>query len=385
MKILFLGSGIQDWDKYPNPKYGREVQMWGILRNLQKIGNETILLKAGNKNYEEIIDGVSIQNLKLPNFGKNPISRIVHMLIFSKKAESVIQELKPDIISFHYRLSSYFPSRLNIPYTYTIHVPTILKSYKRCAMANNVLNFPFFILDDIIDKKLLINSKSIIVLNKYMAEYLENIGYKNINVIPNAVDINEFNCAKSDNYILYAGQLEWVKQVDMLIEAFSLLDNEVINKNKLIIIGKGSNKNKLNKLVKSKNLKNCVNFIPWLERDEMLQFMSKCSVFVLPSKFETFGNVVIEAMASSKPVIASNIPGPQDIIIHEFDGFLFENKNVYELKKYLELLLMSEDLRKIIGRNALQSVKKKFTFDKISADYNRIFNRMLHYEYNKKT
>jgi glycosyltransferase involved in cell wall biosynthesis len=67
-----------------------------------------------------------------------------------------------------------------------------------------------------------------------------------------------------------------------------------------------------------------------LDRQEVAQYMDKCDFFVLPSRYETFGVVYIEAMASGKPVIAVKNGGPDDFV-KDFNGILIEPENVEEL------------------------------------------------------
>ena len=111
-----------------------------------------------------------------------------------------------------------------------------------------------------------------------------------------------------------------------------------------------------------------------VNKTELKAYLAKCSIFVLPSLFETFGIVLIEAMASGKPVIASDIPGPQDIIRNGYNGFLFEKANEKELGKYLKLLIEDHSLRKQIGKNAQKTVEEQYTFEKVAEEYLSVFN-----------
>ena len=111
-----------------------------------------------------------------------------------------------------------------------------------------------------------------------------------------------------------------------------------------------------------------IKFIPMVNKTKLKEYLSLCSVFVLPSLFETFGIVLIEAMASGKPVIASNIPGPNEIIQNGYNGFLFEKENHKELTDCLKLLLNDNPLQKKIGENAKKTVEERYTFEKVVED-----------------
>lgn len=156
-----------------------------------------------------------------------------------------------------------------------------------------------------------------------------------------------------------------------------MLSSEIRDEFELVIGGFGPEKENLEDLKSKLGIKNRITFIPWLPKSDFIKKIASCSVYVLPSLCEPFGVVIIESTASGKPVIASNIPGPNEIITHGKDGFLFEAGNVFELKKYLELLLEDEKLRKRIGKNARRTVEERYTFEKVADSYIKLFEELL--------
>lgn len=157
-------------------------------------------------------------------------------------------------------------------------------------------------------------SDIIVALTKSLRNYMQENCFTNTCIIPNAVDVEKNTNCGDEKFILFAGKLNKVKGIEYLIKAFSELSNDYSSD--LLIIGSGPDENRLMKMAISNKIENRVRFIPMVSKNELRDFLSKCSVFVLPSLFETFGIVTIEAMSSGKPVIASNIPGPRDIISH---------------------------------------------------------------------
>ena len=142
-----------------------------------------------------------------------------------------------------------------------------------------------------------------------------------------------------------------------------------------MIIGSGPCEIKLKSYAESLGLNSRIHFVPFLPRSKYRQYLSKCSFFVLPSEAEAFGVVIIEAMASGKPVIARDTIGPRDIISHGRNGFLFNNKE--ELRKYLFLLLTNKSMRKKMGRNARNLVEEKYTFSKIAKRYLELYESII--------
>ena len=108
------------------------------------------------------------------------------------------------------------------------------------------------------------------------------------------------------------------------------------NKNvKLVIGGDGSQKEWLKGIAKETGVEPQVLFTGALSREEVASWMNKCHIFVLPSRYETFGVVYIEALASGKPVIATFNGGAEDIINEEV-GVLVEIDNVNKLAQAME-------------------------------------------------
>ncbi len=144
-------------------------------------------------------------------------------------------------------------------------------------------------------------------------------------VIYNPVDTDFFDLSNENGqYVLAIGRLEHEKGFDLLLEAIQNLPDV-----KLKIIGEGSQKENL--LEKSSRLKldDRVEFIGEKTREEVRRYIHKCQFLVLPSRYETFGNVVLEAMACGKPVVATRCGGPEEILT-EYSGVLCD-KDVTDL------------------------------------------------------
>jgi glycosyltransferase involved in cell wall biosynthesis len=105
---------------------------------------------------------------------------------------------------------------------------------------------------------------------------------------------------------------------------------------------------------------------------EFVEAMSNCAVFVLPSSVEAFPVTLVEAMACGKAVIASDIPGPRDIVRNGHNGLLFEVGDVNALKNLIETVLGDETIRREIGTRARKTVEDGFTFERIGSMYENI-------------
>lgn len=156
--------------------------------------------------------------------------------------------------------------------------------------------------------------------------------------------------------IIAVGRLEYQKGFDLLIESWSLITHRYPDW-KISIYGKGTLYDSLNSLIATKNLTKSV-----IIEEPVVDIVEKyleSSLFVLSSRFEGFGMVLIEAMACGLPVVSFDCPdGPSDIIDNRVDGFLVPANDVNELADKMSLLIDDENLRRTMGGKARQNVTR---------------------------
>lgn len=378
MKIVFVSSGLLGRESYGSEDQmaARELQIFGISKELALMKHDVFIIRRGYGSEEiENVDGVRIVNVGTPHLKDERFFQIASTMLFSLEATIKIKKLKPDMVCLMDRYSGYFPSKLKIPKIFIASTHDAFGFVKGYEINRRKINYIFFDIKRKMEENIMCRADATISLTESINDYLIQRGITNTYIIPNAIDQNDYYESREENFILFAGRLVEHKGIQYLIKAFYEIHKEIADD--LIIIGSGPCEKPLKDLVISYNISDRVKFIPFLPSSKYRDFLSKCKVFVLPSEAEAFGVVIIEAMASGKPVIASNIIGPKDIITHGHDGFLFEKGTVDELKKYLELCLSDEKLRDEIGNNARKTVEKRYTFDKITDQYLSLFKVIL--------
>jgi glycosyltransferase involved in cell wall biosynthesis len=160
----------------------------------------------------------------------------------------------------------------------------------------------------------------------------------------------------TEKLILSMGRLEWVKGFDRLIDAFSRVAVRLPGW-RLAIFGEGSERNRLSSQALEIGVGGLVD-LPGRTTDPLAR-MSEAAVFVLPSRYEGFGNVLIEAMACGSCVVAFDCPeGPAEIITHGHDGILVPDGDVDALSRAIERVCLDSNKRDRLGRNARESVKR---------------------------
>lgn len=178
-----------------------------------------------------------------------------------------------------------------------------------------------------------------------------------------------------DNLVLLAvGRLVSKKGFDYLIKALPPLFEKYKNL-RLIIVGDGDLRQEWEKLVWKLNLDKCVKFVGSVNRDELLNYYNLADIFVMPSIKDKEGNIddqpvsLIEAMACGKPIIATNFPGIALTVKNGVSGYLFPEKNISSLTKFLEKLILSSKLRIKMGKASKKIVEQKLTDRKIAEKY----------------
>jgi phosphatidylinositol alpha-mannosyltransferase len=198
-------------------------------------------------------------------------------------------------------------------------------------------------------------------------------------IIPNGVDLDCFSCGVSpiDEFgdgkinILFVGRLEKRKGLNYLIEAHKHIKQEIPN-SRLIIVGPGTRlRNKYEKRVAQNGLKDVV-FVGCVSHDELPRYYKTADIVCAPATGkESFGIVLLEAMALGKPVVASNIDGYASIMTHGVEGLLVPPRDEKALAQALVSLMASESLRQQMG------AKGRLTAAEY--DWKRIVQRVVDY------
>jgi glycosyltransferase involved in cell wall biosynthesis len=135
--------------------------------------------------------------------------------------------------------------------------------------------------------------------------------------------------------------------------------------------------NNLQKKVKELKLENSVEFLGWI--GDSKDFFSQIDIFILPSKNETFGLVILEAMKYCKPIIATNCDGPKEILRHEIEGLLIDLKSsesvANQIAKNVEKLISDEKFANDLVKNSYQRLNSRFSFKVLESLLAEIFKK----------
>lgn len=187
-------------------------------------------------------------------------------------------------------------------------------------------------------------------------------GAKNINtcVFHNFVPTEMFQKAKKsdDKFILLLGHPWYLKGVDILIRAFNLITNEFPDY-KLKIVGWCPDGIEYYEKLAGKNER--IQFSGPVDYKQVVRLMTSCSLYVLASRTEAMGRVLLEAMASRKPIIASDVDGVPYIIKDRYNGLLFRSEDVEDLAEKIRMVLSDNKLAEKLASNGHKCVMENLS------------------------
>lgn len=227
---------------------------------------------------------------------------------------------KPDLIHLQtYEMGSaalLIKKKLNIPYIITEHSSNLYSESTR------------------LDKNLLLNiysqSCQNIAVSPYFANFLSNKFATPFKYIPNSVNLEKFTLKRENRSniknLLHVAHCVPIKQQDLLLRGFqkALLTNSNLQ---LTVVGDGPELGKLKELSKKLAIQKKVCFKGKQTNEDVSKEMQKADIFILTSKRETFGVVLIEAMAVGLPCISTKSGGPEDILVNEDLGILCDQNS----------------------------------------------------------
>jgi len=169
-----------------------------------------------------------------------------------------------------------------------------------------------------------------------------------------------------------AGRLEPVKGPEFLIEAAKVILSHY-PQTYFVFAGDGPLRLKLERKADGLGITANIQFLGW--RSDVTRVISIYDIFVFPSLNEGMGRVLVEAMALGKPVVASDVGGIPDLVIHGKTGFLVPPKNSRQLARYIQVLMEDERKRKSMGQAGKEmalNFKKEIMVEKIAKLYDEL-------------
>ena len=294
----------------------------------------------------------------------------------NQKIEKILQKEKFDIIHFH-EPTVPFLSWQTLFSSKTLNIATFHSAWE----SDNSLasNFEFLIKPfvEMFEKKL----DGLITVSPASKKCWQKFFKKKMTIIPNGIDLSRFNLKikpikkYQDGKInlLFVGRLEKRKGLIYLLQAFAKLKKKDI---RLIVIGSGPRKIEAEIFIRSSGLEN-VEFVGRVSDADLAKYYAAADICCFPSiGGESFGIVLLEAMASGKPVACFANPGYKEVLKnYPFQKGLVKPMDVDGLALSLKSLISSKSLRKKLGRWGLEEVKK-YSWEKVAEKILKYYNKV---------
>lgn len=279
--------------------------------------------------------------------------------VINQDAIKMIGKFKPDSILIygwahhsHFKILHYFKGKVPILFrgdsiALDQHHP--LRSIARKVMLNYIYRH--------IDHAFYAGTNNKHYFNKY------GLKTSQLTFVPHAVDNKRFACnedvlqirkklrlTETDVLILFAGKFTAIKNPTILLKAFDQL--QLLN-SQLLLVGDGPMKSHLEAKYKNKK----IHFMPFQNQSVMPSVYKSCDLFCIPSKSETWGLAVNEAMAAGKAILASDMVGSATDLVKSSNGLIFQSGCLKDLKQKLAMLVTNRADLKRKGWSSIAIIK----------------------------
>lgn len=362
-KLLYITNGIKD-------PAGLErvlsIKASYLADELDYEVHILVLNNLGAKPFYHFSDKIILHDVLVSG---NPFTYIKKYITGIK---NVISSVHPDIILVcDDGLKAFFLPLLfgnKQPIVYERHVSKLVEVGIRPSFKKKLMTKLKFATMNVLARKF---DKFIVLTNDNLKEW----PLTNTKVISNPLSFYPYESSQLNNKrVIAVGKQSYQKGYDLLLNSWSLLQKEYPDWT-LEIYGKFDPNQGLEELQRRLKLEDSVHFYPPVVDVENKYLES--SIFVLSSRFEGFGMVLIEAMACGVPCVTFDCPyGPSDIVSNGVDGFVVSNGNVIEMSEALKKLMANHELRIAMGNEAKQNVKR-FMPEVIVKQWTELFDELL--------
>lgn len=358
---LFLGGGVKEC-------------VLALQKGLIERGHEALIISPQPRDYKgpAPVKGVILLGGSIPFRAANTEGHISASVDIASLEEMLARE-RFDILHFHEpwnpMLSFQLLSRSKAINIGTFHAAM---SERRTSRSVEKVITPY-------TKSILKYLDVMTAVSPAATNYVKSLTKQPIQIVANGIDLEKYSynsrvsISNTTKTVLYVGRLEKRKGIKYLLSAFSLLQKTNPH-TRLIIAGDGPERQRLEEQAKFEKLRN-VSFLGLVDEETKLDLFARANLFCSPALHgESFGIVLLEAMASGRVVIAGNNAGYESVLTGRGKLSLINPKDIQEFARRLSLLLEDEVLRQAWLEWAKKEVQK-YSYDTIIDQYLEIYKK----------
>lgn len=248
-----------------------------------------------------------------------------------------------------------------------------------------------------VEKKVLEKADRIVATSPQEKEHMRSLvsAKGSIDIIPCGTDIRKFGSVNREaareklgidpdaKVVFYVGRFDRRKGIETLVRAVA--KSQIKDQNLKLVIGGGSRpgqsdgieRDRIEKIVGELGLRDITTFPGRLGDDTLPSYYAAADVCVVPSHYEPFGLVAIEAMASGTPVVASDVGGLQYTVVPEETGLLAPPKDDAAFAVAIDRILANPEWAKELGKKARVRVEKQFSWDGVASQLGELYTHLL--------
>jgi len=388
MQVLMVAS------EYPPAKvYGLGRAVHDLSRALVARGDEVHVLtnSIGGRDQEMVMEGVAVHRINYPGPPEppDPTSCVVQFnLCLIERAYQLLPAVKSiDLVHAHDWLvglaSRSIARRLQLPLVTTIHDMAVGKHFGQLDRPQQYIAFTERWLTD--------ESERVIACSDFIkGELVQHCGAEpaKVDVIPCGVDpaplqlpvnlpaFRSVFCRPEERLLLYVGRLDREKGVEVLIRGFAALRPREARL-RLVIVGEGQVRGQLQELVGGLGLAEVVTFLGYVAPPALGAVFQCAEMVVVPSLYEPFGMVALEAMAAGRPVIVSDAGGLRELIIDGETGLRVPAGDAEAITAAMSRLLDDQALAARLAAQGQERARGEFSWDRVAHLTRSCYARVL--------
>ncbi|OPY22499.1 MAG: Trehalose synthase [Methanobacterium sp. PtaU1.Bin097] len=359
---------------------GVENYVYYLSRELVNSGNQVKVVCANEPDIEskQRVEGIEVE--RLPYMGKIANTNITTGL------PGALSDGDYDIIHTHIPTpwsadwSAFYSNSKKKPLVVTYHNDIIGQGLASLvARIYNSVGLNYVLKTA---AKIIITQPGYLQSSSHLAKYRDKI-----EVIPNGVDVEKFQPIQaSDNedkstifFLSVLDEFHKYKGLDYLLEALKIVKNNVPDV-KLIVGGKGVLLDHYQEMAASLGLKDNVEFAGFIPDEEIADYYSQASVFVLPSISslqEGFGIVALEALACQTPVVTTDIVGVAHDLKQIKGGIVIPPRDTHKLADAITQILSDAQMQKEMGQRGRKLVQEKYTWKVVASSMEKVYKEIL--------
>jgi glycosyltransferase involved in cell wall biosynthesis len=396
-----LTAVMLTWEFPPRIIGGISPHVYHLSKSLARNGVKVYVVTCDfpGAPQHEIVDGVEV--LRIDSY-KNPspdFATWVYLMNVNmqKEAAALANSLDGKVDVFH--AHDWLVANAAIGLKHIFRKPLLATIHSTEIGRRNGIHFDYERMIHETEAWLTYEAWRVICCSNYMVSHVQwafGLPADKLVMVPNGVDAEAY--AKTENdalssfrskfalpeekIVLFVGRLVYEKGVHVLVNAVSKVLTKV--NAKFIIVGNGYMKEQLSNIVKNMGFAHKVMFTGFVDDDTLRKLQRCADVSVVPSLFEPFGIVALEAMAAKSPVVVSDTGGLSEIVEHEVTGIKVYPDNPDSLAWGITRVLLDKAYADWIKTNAYKKIQERYDWNKIAQHTETVYETVLN-EYSRST